>query len=266
MEHLEGVCVKFIYCNNYTKNFKFIFCNNERYDYITTTEEHGNCINPLLLYENLIKRLDLCNNPTMSYNFHIYNNLEPIYKTIALKHLDNPENYHNLINICDIAEKCPKTLAIIYTYINIANINFRSLKVKLDNGHEILFEEYKKQFLQSKRIGSRQGLTIRTEQACVSNSTIQYYFEIALTQQIPAPILEYEDGELIVVDGNNRLAYYLIKNQIPIIPAIIVIQNPETVVNLKHKCEPDEISISKRTKLRTSSKSKSKTRSKTAKP
>jgi hypothetical protein len=247
MEHLEeGVCVKFIYCNNYTKNFKFIYCDNKHYDYITTPEEDGNCINTTALYELLLKKLELTDNPTMSYQFHNYNNLELIYKTIALKHLDNPENYHNLINICDIAEKCPKTLAIIYTYININDINFSSLKVKLNDGNEISLNEYQK------RVNNGGGLQIKTEQSFVRESTIQHYFENA--SNIPAPILEYEDGELIVVDGNNRLAYYLIKNQIPIIPAIIVIQNPETVVTRigKRLLEHDEIdTISCRTRLKT---------------
>jgi len=245
MEHLEGVCVKFIYCNNYTKNFKFIFCNNKHNDYITTPEEDGNCINPTVLYELLLKKLELTDNPIMSYNFHNYNNLELIYKTIALKHLDNPENYHNLINISNIAEKCPKTLAIIYTYININDINFSSLKVKLNDGNEISLNEYRK------RVNGG-GLQIKTEQSFVCESTIQHYFKNA--SNIPAPIIEYEDGELIVVDGNNRLVFYLIQNNIPIIPAIIVIQNPEKVITQtgKRHLEHDEIdTISCRTRLKT---------------
>jgi hypothetical protein len=114
--------------------------------------------NPKELYQKLIKKLKLIDNPPISYNYHIYNYLSHIYDIIKIK--------------------SKNTLAIIYTYI-----------------------------------------------------TKKYYSSLSLSLSLSLPlslplILEYKNNELIVVNdnGNDNV------NDNVIIPAIIIIRNPEKVI------------------------------------
>jgi hypothetical protein len=222
-------CYKFIYCNNYTKNFKFLFCNDSEDEYITDPRSEPK-IDIKDLYAQLLDKLKLENH---EYNFHTYNYLQDIYEKISCKYIPcNDINYHNLINI---KKKFPKTLGIIYTYVNLSDVDFKSVKVRLYDKTEIPFNEYIIRYNHSRQGG---GLPIKTEQGFVSENTISYYFTKASSINLPAIILEYENDELIVADGNNRIAYYLLSQNIQLIPAIIIIQNPKDI--LKSTLKPEQ--------------------------
>jgi hypothetical protein len=230
-------CYKFIYCNNYTKNFKFLYCDDTEGKYITHSASEPD-INIKDLYARLLHKLQLEN---YDHNFHTYNYLQDIYEKISCQYISsNDENYHCLINIkTDLPEK----LGILYTYVNLSDIDFTSIKVRYDDRTEIPFDEYIQRYNRSRQGG---GLPIKTEQGFVSDNTISYYFREALSINLPAIILEYENDELIVADGNNRIAYYLLSRKIQLIPAIIIIQNPEDILTSK----PEQHKYNLRSKLR----------------
>jgi len=241
-------CFKFIYCNNYTKNFKFMYCDNSQEQYITDPSTASD-INIEELYRQLIEKLKIVDDTAISHQFHSGNYFDDIYNKICLTNLGNSENYHNLIRVPDLVNSCPKTLAIIYTYVYLSDIDFSSVQVKLnDTGDMRYFNE-----LYTRPHETRKGLPIITEQGFVRASTIQYYLENISHKPLPPVIFEYENEKIFVVDGNNRIAYYLLHGTIPIIPAIIVIQNPEIIL-YSTKSKPKSRSKSKSKSIITKSK------------
>lgn len=92
-------CFRFIYCNYYTKNFNIIYCDNSQSNITISPFASDIMKNPKELYQKLIKKLKLIDNPPISFNYHIYNYLSHIYDIIKIK------------------IKSKNTLAIIYTYI-----------------------------------------------------------------------------------------------------------------------------------------------------
>jgi len=203
-----------------------MYCDNSQEQYITDPSKASD-INIEELYRQLIEKLKIVDDTAISHQFHSGNYFDDIYNKICLTNLGDSENYHNLIRIPDLVNSCPKTLAIIYTYVYLSNIDFSSVQVRLnDTGDTCYFNE-----VYTRPHETREGLPIITEQGFVRASTIQYYLENISHTPLPPVIFEYENEKIFVVDGNNRIAYYLLDGTIPIIPAIIVIQNPESILS-----------------------------------
>jgi hypothetical protein len=221
-------CYKFIYCNNYTKNFKFLFCDDNQGEYITDPESEPD-INIKDLYAQLLDKLKLQDNSEINRRFHNYNYLQDIYNKITLEKLENKDNYHYLIKIEDILTNCPETLAIIYSYVYLSDIDFSSVNCKLQNKNNniVSFDSIcpRDPSIELK------GLPIITPQNSVRANTIKYYLDIKSTiKTLPPPIFEYENNKLVLADGNHRIAYYLLYSKEPILPAIIIIQNPKDIL------------------------------------
>jgi hypothetical protein len=230
-------CYKFIYCNNYTKNFKCLFCDDTEGKYITDQASEPD-INIKDLYARLLRKLKLQDNSEISSTFHYYNYLEDIYNKVTLEKLDNKDNYHYLIEITDIFTNCPETLAIIYSYVYLSDIDFSSVNCKLQNENNdiVSFDSIcpRDPSIELK------GLPIITPQSSVRANTIKHYLDTQSTiKTLPPPIFEYENNKLVLADGNHRIAYYLLYGKEPISPAIIIIQNPEDILKQSEQLQSE---------------------------
>lgn len=68
------------------------------------------------------------------------------------------------------------------------------------------------------------GITeVITEQEFIYYETLDYYQKTPQNNLMPV-IIEYDNGQFIIVDGNHRVAYH-IKNSFEYIPVIIIFKN-----------------------------------------
>jgi hypothetical protein len=214
------------------------------------------------LYEKIIKKLNIPSE-TLLNPLNNINNLDHIIKMISIYH--NIKYDYNIFQLLD--DYAMSSLGLIYTYIDFNNINFNNVKVKFSLNNEIIktditFNNYIHLFknnydpsnidklnkalskpetkrnlrsrTKTKSIIKKGGspLPIITQQGFITNETIYYYFQNKDNiQSFPPAILEYDDknNQFIVVDGNNRLAFYTIRNIMyglnDKIPVIIAIKN-----------------------------------------
>ncbi len=231
----EKLCYKFIYCNNYTSNFNIIYCDNTEHK-IITHEPETLTISPIQLYKQLLEILDITEEPLYNYNYHIYNYLTDIYDKISLANLQNTRNYHYLINIDDIYINCPKTLAIIYTYVRISDIYIDNMNIINRSTSQQKFGDYKHEFMEKGYENMCKGgsLKIISYQKNIKHNNICYYHNNPDKVFFEPVLLEYDNNFLCVVDGNHRVAYSILNN-IEVIPAIIIIQNPEILLQQKQE-------------------------------
>ena len=106
--------------------------------------------------------------------------------------------------------------------IKQTNITFKEYKDLFDCTDETFNNEIKPR-------------TIITEQRFVTHNNICWYHKQLNDENenyfpFPPVILEYENNNLVIVDGNNRIAYAITKG-LETIPAIIIIQNPKNHFN-----------------------------------
>jgi|LakMenEpi03Aug12_release.lakeMendotaPanAssembly.Ray.scaffolds.fasta_scaffold691373_1 hypothetical protein len=250
---------KYIYSDNRTRTFYFLYNDNTADFYVDlyTTDVASRRISTrstdiiskgyIDIYTILLKILKLNDAPSnhmQNYLPGIYNEMRKknnsktqnklsMYSKLSLKKINNSENYYNLMN-ADLTN-IPNTLAIIYTNINISDINFDNVKIKNHyNGEDTItsttFKDYKQHYAANKEIWcTGGGLPIKTEQTFITHQNICYYLNNEDKNEYPPVLLEYEKNELYIVDGNNRIGYYILKG-LATIPAIIIIQNPENVI------------------------------------
>ena len=210
------------------------------------------------LYEKIIEKLNIPSENLLIPITYI-NNFNHIIETISIYH---HTIYHNIFQLLD--NRNMSSIGLISTFINFENINFHNVKIKYLSNKDIIksetsFKDYIKLFINNydpsninkinkvlskpktkrnlrprkTKSSIKKGgtpLSIITEQDYIDNEKIFYYFlnkdNIHL---FPPAILEYdnENKQLIVVDGNHRLALYIIQNimegkndKIPVVIAI----------------------------------------------
>jgi hypothetical protein len=247
-------------------NYKYSLSNDEynRLVYELETNDNREILEIIsakfkYLYEKIIKNLNISSD-VLSIPITYMNNINHIIETISIYHSRKDYNIFQLLDDYDMT-----SVGMIYTFIDYKNINFHNLKIKSSSNEDVIksnlsFNKYIQLFIKNydpsnidkinkalfllnkpetkrktrktKSIIKKGGnsLPIITEQSFVSNETIYYYFQNKDNIQLfPPTILEYDDEnkQLIVVDGNNRLAFYIIDNimnrkndKIPVIIAI----------------------------------------------
>jgi len=203
------------------------------------------------LYEKIIEKLNIPFETLLIPITHM-NNFNHIIEMISIYH---NKIYHNIFQLLD--DYAMTSIGLISTFIDFENINFNNVKIKTA---DITFNDYIKLFInnydqsnidkinkalfnkpetkrnlrprKTRSIIKKGGtpLPIITEQNYIYNEKIFYYFQNKDNIHLFQPaILEYdhENNQLIVVDGNHRLAFYIIRNimenrndKIPVIIAI----------------------------------------------
>jgi sulfur relay (sulfurtransferase) DsrF/TusC family protein len=201
------------------------------------------------IYEKIIKNLNIPSE-NLSIPITYIDNFDHIIEMISVYH---HTKQHNIFNLLD--DYAMSSIGLISTFIDFNNINFNDVKIKISDN--ITFKDYIRIFIdnydpsnidkinkvllnkpegktkpiKTKSIIKKKGgtpLPIITEQSFIYNETIFYYFQNK-DKIFPPAILEYDDEnkQLIVVDGNHRLAFYIIRNimegknyKIPVIIAI----------------------------------------------
>ena len=207
------------------------------------------------LYERIIQTLNI-SSETLSIPITYIDNLNHIIEMISIYHHNKDYNIFQLLD-----DRNMTSIGLIYTHIDFNHINFHNVKIKYSSNNEIVktniaFNDYihlfirnydpssnidklnKDLFKQKTKTTSRktksiikkggQALPIITDQEFIYNEKIFYYFQNK-SLLFPPAILEYDDEhkQFIVVDGNHRLAFYIIRNimegrndKIPVIIAI----------------------------------------------
>lgn len=202
-----------------------------------------------------------------------FNTLDDEYfKKLSLAYLCEEENYLNLIQIdmeVDIID-----IGIVFGFIKTTKFNINNMIIKYKEKDDFIltkinfstYNEFIKEcnenknnnklynncikdrlnprIITSKKKSSKKKSSkkkggsieiIKTEQKNLNHETIMHYFK-SMPSNMPPVIIEYEDEQYFIVDGNHRVAFHIINN-FEYIPVMIIFKNFN---NIKKELEEDE--------------------------
>ena len=196
-------------------------------------------LDDLTKLKTCLNSIDKIEKSTNNYlNMYDYNSCdyERYYKKLSLAYACNDDNICSLVDI-DMTEQIIN-IGAFFTFIETIKFKMNDTYVinknrnKDDKKKETkLFSEYltdeQVSATKSKFTGgmiSYPGITeVITEQEFIYYETLDYYQEKSQNNLMPV-IIEYDNGQFIIVDGNHRVAYH-IKNKFEYIPVIIIFKN-----------------------------------------
>jgi hypothetical protein len=225
---LYGTIYRHYYYNNY---IEYIHGCNELTTIELLNENKYIIINELKKLKKTLNCTDIIKKDDENSYLNMYdlNNASyENYKKISLCHLSNDYNIGNLIDI-DIANI--NNMGIIFTFVKTDLFDFTNIQIKHkkeDDGQIKSFNnyfreyKYKQPLYDSKYIGIDK---IITEQKYIYYETINYYLQNYPKNLTPVIIeYDYSKKQFYLVDGNNRVAYHIIKKH-EFIPVFIIFQN-----------------------------------------
>jgi len=161
------------------------------------------------------------------------------YKKLSLCHLCNDDNICSLvdINIYDTIIN----IGILFTFIETDKFNINDIIIKSKLNKDDIGQSFynyinpkskskskSKSKAKSKskiKGGYHNIIKITTEQRFIYYEKINYYMNNILNNLLPVVIeYDYEKSEFIIVDGNHRVAYHIIK-KFKYIPVLIIFKN-----------------------------------------
>ena len=227
---------------------------------------------------NTIDKISKINNHYLQ-KYHLNTDINEYFKYTSLGHLCE-EN--NILKLIDIEMSKPIIdIGLLFTFIKTDKFNIDNTLIeyyKNDTNEKIKtniqFQTYKN-YIQScinpeidletcvKTNITGGALQIETEQIYITHDNIMFYYKNQKHKMMPI-VIEYDNDNFYIVDGNHRVAYHIINNY-EYIPVIIIFQNSK-INDIRESTEPcaipiiDTSSIKKKRKETSISPSKSPSR------
>ena len=261
-DNKHGTIYRHYYNDNDNDNDKIQYINGCNENYIQTfNDDDGKFkteiarLKRILEDSNTIDKISKINNHYLQ-KYHLNTDINEYFKYTSLGHLCN-EN--NILKLIDIEMSKPIIdIGLLFTFIKTDKFNIDNTLIeyyKNDTNEKIKtniqFQTYKN-YIQScinpeidletcvKTNITGGALQIETEQIYITHDNIMFYYKNQQHKMTPI-VIEYDNDNFYIVDGNHRVAYHIINNY-EYIPVIIIFQNSK-INDIRESTEPCAIPI-----------------------